>query len=144
MARMKDILISLYGLEWTAEELQAMVYEVNSENGNLEYLNYYENDEDFFNTFFSDNPMDVARATFYGDYNFMHDYVTFNGYGNLETITAWELEEILQDEKDNIINEYIEVYDRRWSSVDLSGKVEEKKTLTEDEKLKIEFYLFNM
>jgi hypothetical protein len=46
----------------------------------------FDNDEEFFNMFFEGKPMEVARATFYGDYNFSHDFVKFNGYGNLESI----------------------------------------------------------
>jgi hypothetical protein len=48
---------------------------------------FFVNDEEFFNTFFNGKPHEVARATFYGDYNFSHDYVKFNGYGNLETFS---------------------------------------------------------
>lgn len=46
----------------------------------------FDNDEEFFNMFFEGKPMEVARATFYGNYNFSHDFVKFNGYGNLESI----------------------------------------------------------
>ena len=35
------------------EELLNIVNEVNSYSGSLEFLAYWENDEDFFNTFFS-------------------------------------------------------------------------------------------
>lgn len=45
----------------------------------------YDFDEDFFETFFSGKPYEAARATAFGDVNWGHDYVTFNGYGNLET-----------------------------------------------------------
>jgi hypothetical protein len=43
------------------------------------------NDEEFFNTFFHNAADEAVRATFYGDYNYSHDYVKFNGYGNLES-----------------------------------------------------------
>lgn len=63
-------------------------------------LNYdddeiYINDEDFFNLFFRDNPMEVARATFYGNYNFSHDYVIFNGYGNLVTFNYMDTDRLV-------------------------------------------------
>lgn len=42
-------------------------------------------DDDFFSTYFSD-PMEAARATFFGDINSWNDdYIMFNGYGNLES-----------------------------------------------------------
>jgi hypothetical protein len=44
----------------------------------------YSNDEDFFN-FLDWNGLRVAQAIFYGDYNYSHDYVTFDGYGNFQT-----------------------------------------------------------
>lgn len=50
----------------------------------------YSNDEDFFNTFFDGRPYEVARSCFYGDYNYSHDYVVFNGYGNLESFNSPE------------------------------------------------------
>lgn len=43
------------------------------------------NDEDFFNTFFYNNPMEAARVSFYGDYRFNDEYVRFNAYGNLDS-----------------------------------------------------------
>jgi hypothetical protein len=55
----------------------------------------YSNDEDFFNTFFEGKPMEVARAQFYGDYNFSHEYVIFNGYGNLETFNTMDIEKLV-------------------------------------------------
>jgi anaerobic ribonucleoside-triphosphate reductase len=55
----------------------------------------YENDEEFFNMFFEGKPMEVARATFYGDYNFGHDYVIFNGYGNLETFNTMTVDRLV-------------------------------------------------
>lgn len=45
----------------------------------------YDFDDYFFETFFSDKPYEAARATAFGDVNFSHDYIRFNGYGNLET-----------------------------------------------------------
>jgi hypothetical protein len=43
------------------------------------------NDEDFFDNFFSNSPMRLAQAVYYGDYHYYHEFVRFNGYGNLET-----------------------------------------------------------
>lgn len=44
----------------------------------------YENDEYFFETHFTDM-MTAIKAVYFGKYNFGHDYVKFNGYGNLDT-----------------------------------------------------------
>ncbi len=55
----------------------------------------YENDEEFFNMCFEGKPFKAVRATFYGDYNFSHEYVIFNGYGNLETFNTMDIEKLV-------------------------------------------------
>lgn len=59
----------------------------------------YENDEEFFNMFFADKPMEAARAAIFGEYNYSHDYVTFNGYANLQSIEADRLDKFIDDEQ---------------------------------------------
>lgn len=58
------------------------------------------NDEDFFNTFFS-QVMDAVRAIAYGEYSYTDEFVRFNGYANLETTNKpadWiDLSEIADD-----------------------------------------------
>ena len=44
----------------------------------------YSNDEEFFEML-DWSGLRVAQATFYGDYNYSHDWVTFNGYGNFQS-----------------------------------------------------------
>ena len=91
------------------EKLMAMVQEVNSWNGELESLNVWENDDDFFNTFFSGDPMEVARSISFGDYNYNDEYVTFNGYRNLVSYTEYQVEELLKDFEEEIIESYNEL-----------------------------------
>jgi hypothetical protein len=45
----------------------------------------YEFDNEFFNTFFLNSPMEAARAAVFGSVNWSHDYITFDGSGNLES-----------------------------------------------------------
>jgi hypothetical protein len=56
----------------------------------------FSNDEDFFETFFSGSGIKLAQAIFYGDYNYSHDYVRFNGYGNLETFPYMTTEQLCE------------------------------------------------
>jgi hypothetical protein len=49
----------------------------------------FENDEDFFQTFFSD-ALRAIQATQFGDYRFHDNWVTFNGYGNLDSFNSVE------------------------------------------------------
>lgn len=90
------------------EKLMVMVQEVNSWNNELEFLSVWENDDDFFNTFFVE-PMEVARAIHFGDYNYNDEYVTFNAYGNLVSYTDYQVEELLKDYETEIIESYNEL-----------------------------------
>lgn len=45
----------------------------------------YLNDEDFFNTYYSNDVMQAIRATHYGNYQYLDDYICFNNRGNLDT-----------------------------------------------------------
>lgn len=48
----------------------------------------YENDEDFFATFFANDTLRAIQATQFGDYRYHDNWVTFNGYGNLDSFNA--------------------------------------------------------
>ena len=45
-------------------------------------------DEDFFNTYFEGKPMEAARAATFGSLNWMHNFIKFDGYSNLESIDS--------------------------------------------------------
>lgn len=85
--------------------LKSVVSDVNSYDGSLEYLDYWQNDDDFFECNFNDK-MEVARAVCYGEYNYTDDMVKFDGYGNLKSISQWEYEAELKDDKDDIATEF--------------------------------------
>ena len=87
------------------EALLSIVRDINSYNGSLEHLDFYENDEEFFEMFFHNNPMEAVRASFYGHYNYSDDYVRFNGYGNLESFNEWGIIEECKGYIDDIVNE---------------------------------------
>ena len=93
-----------YLLAHDDDELVEVVQAINSFNGELDFLQYWDNDEEFFNTFFYNDPMELARAIYYGDYNYSHDYVRFNGYGNLETTDRYGLVKECKYYIDEIVN----------------------------------------
>ena len=55
--------------------------------------NYYdseifENDDDFFHTFFANDTLRAIQATQFGDYRYHDNFVTFDGYGNLTSFNS--------------------------------------------------------
>ena len=75
----------------------------------------FEFDEDFFNTYFEGNPMEAVRSCFFGDIqNWSDEYIRFNGYGNLVSMSEWEAADwadgYVDDiyEHEDIWSEYIE------------------------------------
>ena len=100
---MKRELLKEYLLDNT-DVMRHIVVELNCWNGSLEDLEVWENDEEFFNTFFYNNPAEVARAISFGDYNYNDCYVRFNGYGNLETLSRYEYDDELKDRVEEIID----------------------------------------
>lgn len=84
------------------EVLFDVVQQLNSWNGCLEWLEFYDNDEEFFETFFKDR-LELARAICYGDYNYNDGYVRFDGYGNLESISEHDMMELLEDSIEEIV-----------------------------------------
>jgi hypothetical protein len=85
----------------------------------------FSNDEDFFEMFFPNagDGLRVAQAVHYGDYKYSHDYVMFNGYGNLQSydyISAKELCELPET-----MAEYIAENFNEFSHLDLFSDIEE-------------------
>ena len=88
-----------------------IVNEVNCLNGSLNFLEYWNNDEEFFNTFFFNNPMEAIRTTVFGNYDYNDEYVKFDGYGNLSSANECEIEEEYKDYIDDIVNSLLEHYE---------------------------------
>ena len=94
------------------DEIGGIVSEINSFDNSLEYLQYYENDEEFFDTFFYNNPSEAVRSSYYGDYNYCDKYVKFGGYGNLKSVDDYELENEYRDYIDDITKSLLEHYEK--------------------------------
>lgn len=112
--------VTEYLLE-NVDELRQIANEIHSYSGDLEHLQFWENDEEFFETFFSHNPMEAVRASFYGDYRYADPYVRFDGYGNLESLEEYQIEDELKNSVDEIIDLMIE----NKGNIDLPDEVEE-------------------
>ena len=93
------------------DTLKNAVRELNSWNACLDYLDVYNNDDEFFDMFFEGRPAEVARAIYYGDFNYNDEYIKFNGYGNLKTYSEYGYEKLLKENIEEIIEcliEYVE------------------------------------
>jgi hypothetical protein len=85
--------------------LGELVSACNSQDGSLESYEAYEFDDDFFDNYF-ESKIEIARATFFGDIqNWNDDYIRFNGYGNLESLSSYLYENELIGANDEIITE---------------------------------------
>ena len=105
----KENLIKEYLLN-NEDVLIDMVQELNSWNGCLDWLEFWENDGYFFDCVF-ENKLDVARAIYYGDYNYNDDYVRINGYGNLESFSEYDMIEEIKAYIEDIVENLIEYKD---------------------------------
>ena len=83
----------------TLEKVQAL----NEYNESVGYYGdiIYPFDEDTINELFP-NAFDALMASHFGDVDFTDDYFRFNGYGNIETLSDWKIDELY--------NEIMEVY----------------------------------
>lgn len=93
------------------ELLREIVCEVNAWNGGLDYLEYHDFDEEFFNTFFCGNPMEASRATYFGNICWNDEYIKFDAYGNLESASEHDVERELLCYEDEIIQTALECID---------------------------------
>jgi hypothetical protein len=66
----------------------------------------YGNDEDFFTGFFRNNPHQLAKAIFYGEYDPNHENIMFDGYGNLKSFsddqTIYHLADTIKNIADHV------------------------------------------
>ncbi len=91
----------------TFEEKRALVDGVNAYNGGYEDLMFYDNDDEFFNTFFWDNTAEAVRAALYGDYELTAPFVRVNVYGNLDTFYEHEVEEEIDGYLDDVVKDFV-------------------------------------
>lgn len=60
-------------------------------------------DEEFFDTYFYSDPMGAARAVHFGHIeNWSDEYIRFNAYGNLVSLTEYDVKEIINDNIEEI------------------------------------------
>lgn len=91
--------------------IRDLVGEVNGYDGQLEDYCFYDNDEYFFRDMFGDKIDEAVRAVCYGNYEYMDDFVQFNAYGNLDSVSEYEYYDILKTNVEEIFDTFMELYE---------------------------------
>lgn len=85
----------------STSEKVSIYNEYQLEHGNPDdMLNSF--DEDFFNMRFEGKPMDAVRAAYFGEIHWTDEYIRFDAYGNLESVSSFSVDEIIEDEIEEI------------------------------------------
>ena len=94
----------------TDREKIAIYNEYCLEHGDSDEM-LYDFDEEFFEMAFEGKePMEICRATFFGNITSWSDeYIRFNAYGNLESLSEYDAVEVAEDHV-NEIYEYEDVW----------------------------------
>ena len=92
-----DLLVKPFLADMAINELVSYFNDYCYDNSDFD-SQIYEFDEEFFNEYFS-SPLEASRATYFGEISSWADeYITFNGYGNLKSMSQWVArDEILDD-----------------------------------------------
>lgn len=100
-AQIKEVLLNNDGL------LMDAVQTINSYNGALEEFDVF--DFDSINDYLHGvEPIEIMRMVKFGDVHWTDEYLRFNGYGNLESISEYSLIREMKDEIDEIVYQLIE------------------------------------
>lgn len=84
----------------------------------------YNFDDDFFENFFQGNTIEAVRAWHFGKQNFWNDeYIKFNGYGNLETMSEHDADDHCKLYADEIYE--FDNYDNYIDTTDFDDELEE-------------------
>ena len=85
------------------EALKTIVIDINTFNNALERIDFYNNDEVFFEYFFKDNIKEAVICTQTVNYNPQDKYVIFTDYDTLHSYSEEDLRELLIAEVDSVI-----------------------------------------
>lgn len=113
------------------DKVLSIIGEINNYNNELDYFDYQENDEYFFNIYFENNPAEAVRACYFGNYNYNDKYVKFDAYGNLETACHFELERDFKCYIDDIIDKIIMLKDDIYFNDTLQDIINEYEKIEE-------------
>ena len=86
-----------------SEELRELVRDIYTWDGSLDNLEVDPMDE-FDELMSNSKPTELAQMIQYGDFNINDDWFGFDGYGNLVSYSDSELDDEIEDCKDDIVD----------------------------------------
>ncbi len=95
---------------FNAQELEHIVFVSYGYDFTLEAYYYHCFNDEFFDAFFKDNPSAAAYATHFGNISWDDDRIKFDAHGYLETISDWDYENLLIENREEIVEEAIELF----------------------------------
>lgn len=122
MEKVKRVLMN----EITNDELADLVSECNGWNGSFEHLERFDMEYDLDMLAKGKGAYWLAFRIHYGDFNPNDDYFNFDGYGNLQSFNEYEYNEILVDEKEEIIETALKLHEQ--NKIDIQWIIDEYTT----------------
>lgn len=108
---MKDTIKRL-NEELSTRELEVILQDINSYNGGFETVVAYDKEWYFRELLQGFSPNEIANMVYFGSYNPSHEYFRFNGYGNIETLSEKDYFEEIEDYREEIIEEMLDLHER--------------------------------
>lgn len=109
--------------EISDENLADLVSECNSWNSSFDHLIRFDMDYDLDMFAEGNNAHWLACRIHYGDFNPNDDFFNINGYGNLQSFGEHEYNEMINDEKEEIIETALELYEQ--GNIDIQWLIDE-------------------
>lgn len=106
---LKEILVE----ELDTDALIEMVRNINNYSGDFEDLDYWVNDDEFFEMFYNGRMLELVRALSFGSYHYMDEYVKINTYGNIKSASTYEFEKEVEGQREEIIERYLELMESK-------------------------------
>ncbi|WZL56280.1 hypothetical protein SP3_00221 [Bacillus phage fHSPT3] len=76
--------------------------------------------------------MEAVRAAIYGDYRYTDDYVKFDGYSNLVSVSEYDMEEELKENIEEIMDALESNFSNLCLSDELTALISEEKEEEEE------------
>ena len=122
MEKIKKVLME----EISYDNLAILVSECNSWNRSFEDLERFDTEYDLDMFAEGNNAYWLACRIHFGDFNPNDEYFNFDGLGNLQSFNEYEYNEMINDEKEEIIEMALELHEQ--GSIDIQWIIDEYTT----------------